>query len=90
MRIPKPWFREQNQTWYVWLDGKQHNLGKNKTKAHETYRELMKARRPSGNLTARQVIDAYRNWLKKNRAAETASSRDKLLKSFGESVPESL
>lgn len=90
MRIPKPWFQEQNQTWHVWLDGKQHNLGKNKTKAQETYRELMQARRPSGSMTARQAIDAYWNWLKKNRAAETAGSRDRLLKSIGESVPETL
>ena len=35
MRVPKPWFRKQSGTWYVQLDGKQHNLGADKAAAFE-------------------------------------------------------
>jgi hypothetical protein len=41
MRIPRPWFRKSNKTWYVQIRGRQVNLGKNKTEAHAKYRKLM-------------------------------------------------
>ena len=41
MRVPKPFFVKKRKTWYVQIDGKQHNLGKDKTEAMTQYRELM-------------------------------------------------
>jgi hypothetical protein len=32
MCVPKPWFREQTQSWYVEINGVQHPLGKHPTK----------------------------------------------------------
>jgi hypothetical protein len=40
-RIPKPWFREQTQSWYVKLNGVQHSLGKDKKAADKQYHRLM-------------------------------------------------
>ena len=40
-RIPKPWFREQTQSWYVKINGVQHSLGKDKKAADKQYHRLM-------------------------------------------------
>ena len=35
MRVPKPFFVRKRKTWYVQIDGKQHNLGKdNRCRSH--------------------------------------------------------
>jgi integrase len=90
MRMPQPWFRKQNQTWYVELNGKQHNLGKDREAAFDEYHRLMVNGVPDRNWTVRQVLDAYWNWAKSNLAATTVSRREGVLKSFGESVPANL
>src|SRR5688572_30686966 len=84
MRIPRPWFRESNKTWYVQLRGRQVNLGKNKTEAHAKYRKLMGQN--GADLPVNDVLLAYYRWLKANRAPETVKSRSKVLKSFAKFV----
>jgi hypothetical protein len=39
-RIPKPWSREQTQSWYVKLGGVQHPLGKDEKDADRLYHRL--------------------------------------------------
>lgn len=93
MRVPKPWFRSQSGTWYVQLNGKQYNLGSDKTAAFEAYHKLMLERGEgviNGTYTVRQVLAAYWDWLLKNRAPATCERRKPLLKSFGESLPATL
>lgn len=34
--MPKLWFRKQNKSWYVKIDGKQVNLSRDKQAAKET------------------------------------------------------
>jgi len=41
MRVPKPFFVKKRKTWYVQIDGRQHNLGKDKAEAINLYRELL-------------------------------------------------
>ena len=41
MRVPKPFYVKKRKTWYVQIDGKQHNLGKDKTEAMTQYREFI-------------------------------------------------
>jgi integrase len=90
-RIPKPWKREKTGTWHVQIDGKQVSLGKNKSEAWAKYNRLMaQVTGKASNLTARQIILAYWDWLKGNRKPTTASSREKILKSFGDSLPANL
>jgi hypothetical protein len=40
-RQSKPFFRQQTQSWYCSINGKQFPLGKNKTEAFEKFYELM-------------------------------------------------
>lgn len=82
--MPKMWFREQTQSYYVKIDGKQHNLGKDKQAAKEQCKRLLEG---FGDQTVRRILDLYWNWLKKNRRPSTCGPRKKLLASFGESVP---
>jgi integrase/recombinase XerD len=90
MRTPTPWLRKQNQTWYVQLEGRQINLGKNKKEAFAEYLKLMHLGVPKSDQTVRQVLDAYWNWAKSNLAEETCNSRKAALTTFGESVPKAL
>lgn len=41
MRVPKPFYVKKRKTWYVQIDGKQHNLGKDKAEAMNQYKELL-------------------------------------------------
>ncbi|HMO83434.1 MAG TPA: tyrosine-type recombinase/integrase, partial [Lacipirellulaceae bacterium] len=89
MRSPKPWYRKQNKTWYVEIGGKQVNLGRDKREAHEKFRRMNY--RPGQQVhTVRDIIDAYWNWLRRNRAQSTCDRRHPILQSFGLSVPASL
>ena len=85
MRIPQPWFRKQNQTWYVELNGKQINLCKDEEAAFAQYHRLMANGVPDRNWTVRQVLDAYWNWAKSNLAETTTNRRQSVIRSFGES-----
>lgn len=89
MRTPKPWKRSQNGSWYIELDGKQINLGKDKQVAMERYHQLMSARRLGkdvAHVTVRQVLDAYWGWYKKTHAESTVNHRTPVLQSFAKSV----
>lgn len=90
MRIPQPWFRQQNKTWYVQLNGRQINLGKDEAKAYQEYHRLMANGVPDRDWTVRQVLDAYWNWAKDNLAETTASRRESVIRAFGESLPANL
>ncbi len=89
MRIPKMWFRKQTGAWYVKIDGKQINLGKDKEKAHRRYRRLIDSGNPE-LYTVRQILDLHWKWLKKNRRRTTYQPREGMFRSFGESVPKNL
>jgi len=74
MRTPTPWYRKQNQTWYVQIEGRQIRLGKDKKEAFAEYLKLMHVGVPKGNQTVRQVLDAYWVWAQNNPAEETCSA----------------
>ena len=40
-KFPKPWFRPSRNVWYVTIDGVQHNLGSDESRAFEHYHRLM-------------------------------------------------
>jgi hypothetical protein len=89
MRTPTPWLRKSTNTWYVWMDGKQRPLGKDKAKAHAKFQKMCK----TGVLvehTVRQVIDAYWKGARIDWAESTRVNRKPILESFKASVPASL
>lgn len=82
MKFSKPWFRKQNQTWYVTLNGKQHNLGRDKDQAFDKYARLLHQRhQPESNV--RRLLNRYWDWVQKNRAATTCAKMRPRLESFG-------
>jgi integrase len=81
MRVPKPWLRASTGTWYVQIDGKQVNLGKDESKAHAKLRAMLDSG-AHGDYTVRQVVTAYWDWMKKNLAESTYERRKEPLESF--------
>lgn len=88
MRIAKPWFRAANQTWYVWHNGKQVNLGKDERKAKKAFQKLINRGRPGEGQTVRQVVAAYWTWATRNLAQSTCDRRKPLLDSFSAFIEE--
>jgi integrase len=88
-----PWFRKQNQTWYVQIGGRQINLGKDKNAAFREYHRLMGKVGdgvPLKDHSVREILDDYWTWLRANRSPETCKARRPILKSFGQSIPPKL
>jgi integrase len=73
MRQPKPFFRKFTGTWYVQIGKQQINLGKDKAAAFQKYHELMCSRGRAKTTfdSVPHLLDAYLEWLNKNRAEGT-------------------
>jgi integrase len=73
---PKPFFRTSRQLWYVQLDGRQINLGRDRDEAFRVYHDLMARpkpviqRRDAGELMT-VLCDAFLDWVHKHRSAAT-------------------
>lgn len=71
----KPWFREQNQTWYVHFNKKQVRLvsGKgNEQQAYDAWKELRDADTLlSPDVTIAAICESFLLWTEKNRAGRT-------------------
>ncbi len=90
MAAKGPWFRKQNRTWYVQVNGRQVNLGKDKAEAIRRWHKLKGERSegtPLGNHRIREILDDYWGWLQANRSKESCDNRKPVLKSFGEFLP---
>jgi hypothetical protein len=72
VREPKPFFRAQNQTWYVQLGKKQFPLGKDRDEAFRLYhRMLAGSRELTPAVPAARVIDEFLAWTSRNRESST-------------------
>lgn len=74
MRFPKPWYRQSRGVWYVTLGSKQHNLGPDRDRAFERYKELIAQERriePVETETVAAIIDRFLEWTKNHRAIRT-------------------
>lgn len=92
MRIPKPWFRPQRGVWYVTLDGRQYNLGPDRTVAFKRYRELLK-NPPTKKVdftSVACVLDRFLDWTKQHRAPSTYDWYLAHCQSFAKTLPENL
>lgn len=77
-KFAKPWFRPSRGVWYITLGGKQHTLGacaeeQAIERAVALKKQLKKDAtvRPIASDSLPAVIDAFLDWLKPKRAAET-------------------
>lgn len=87
--FPKPWFRKPRNTWYVEIDGRQHNLGPDKDEAFKRYHELMRREQPRevDCTLVVGVLDAFLNWAKNNKKDRTFEWYQRHLQVFARSVP---
>ncbi|MBX3678530.1 MAG: hypothetical protein KF853_16060 [Rhodocyclaceae bacterium] len=93
MRQPRPWLRKQTGTWYVCIDGEQHSLGKDKAEAHDEFHRLMTERTGvvrTTRLTVREIVTAYLDYVKANRAANTHKKYKHILTTFSASTAATL
>ena len=72
-RSAKPWYRKDRKAWFVTIGGVRHNLGSDKAEALRQFHALM--REPKHKAVQSQtfvaVADAFLEWVKKDRAADT-------------------
>ncbi len=78
--VPKPFYRKSRNTWYVELNGRQVNLGKDRDDAFQRYHEIMasppsdrEARsNPAGDgVRLTELFDRFLTWVQKHRSAAT-------------------
>jgi len=93
---PKPFYREPRRLWYVQLDGKQINLGRDEAEAYRRYHELMATRdtRPSvpepRSDLAVSVLDAFLEWVQINRAPTSYDWYLRHVQTFASTLPKAL
>jgi hypothetical protein len=66
----KPFFKKARQTWYVQLEGKQLNLGPDRTQAFARYHELMRTPQQKAAVSP-HCVASIADALKQHRAANT-------------------
>lgn len=90
-RFRKPFFRPSRGLWYVWLDGKQVNLGPDREAAFTRYHELMRDRPPP--LTDDHVlvvVNAFLEFVQQHRSADTYRWYKDRLQLFIDAIPPDL
>ena len=87
-RPRKPWVRKQTQSWYVEINGKQHNLGKEKKEATRKYHELMAVQPEPPSATQLVVIlDKFLGWVQVHRPSSYRWYKD-YIESFDAEYPD--
>ncbi len=88
--FPKPFFKKGRGVWYVEINRKQHNLGADKDEAFRLYHQLMGQPREQKispeSLAA--IIDAFLEWVERNRSPETYEWYRYRLQRFIDRYPE--
>jgi integrase len=88
-RPPKPWYRKERKSWFVMLNGVQHNLGPDKKEAQRRFHEMM--RQPQAKRVSPQslaaIIDEFLDWMLHNRASSNYEAHRHRLQKFIEAWP---
>jgi site-specific recombinase XerD len=72
-RSAKPWYRKDRKSWFVTIAGVRHNLGPDKAEAFKQFHTMMRepTRKQVKGRSFVAVADAFLEWLKRHRAADT-------------------
>lgn len=88
-RQPKPWYWKARKAWFVTIDGRRHNLGREKKAAHTRFHELMrepvKRTVPSESVVA--IADRFLEWVHKHRSPHTYEWYRHRLERFARKYP---
>lgn len=74
-RQPMPWYRADRKVWCITIDGKRHNLGRERKAAFVRFREMLrnptKRREPIAATSFVGIVDEFLDWVSRNRAPDT-------------------
>jgi len=92
-RSPKPWWREDRQSYFVTIKGTRHNLGPDKEEAERQFHALLAARDQAAlpvadTMGVAELFDRYLDWCQRHRAERTYLWYKGILESFSESLPD--
>ena len=88
---PKPFFRKSRSTWFVELNGRQINLGRDREEAFKRYHQLLASPKDAPKLDSSLVVvicDNFLDWVKKNRADATYRIYLERLERFAAQYPD--
>lgn len=88
--FPKPFFKKARGVWYVEIKRKQINLGANRDEAFRRYHQMMARpqEEPISSDSLAAVVDAFLEWVSRNRAADTYEWYRYRLERFVQRYPE--
>ena len=95
--VPKPFYRKSRDTWYVEVDGRQINLGKDREAAFQRYHAIMAAPpevRPTHaigtgeGLKLTELFDRFLDWVKQHRSPDTYVWYQYRLQRFADRFPD--
>jgi integrase len=95
--VPKPFYRKSRDTWYVEVDGRQINLGKDREAAFQRYHAIMAAPpevRPTrvmgtgDGLKVTELFDRFLDWVKQHRSPDTYVWYQYRLQRFADRFPD--
>jgi integrase len=95
--VPKPFYRKSRDTWYVEIDGRQVNLGKDREVAFQRYHSIMAApgdtrsTRVTGSgegIKLTELFDRYLDWVKQHRSPDTYIWYQYRLQRFADRFPD--
>lgn len=88
--FPKPFYKKARRSWYVEIGRRQHKLGPDKDEAFRRYHQLMsqphEQKVSSQSLAA--IVDAFLEWVDRNRSPETYEWYRYRLQRFIERYPD--
>src|SRR5262249_28154110 len=90
-RIPRPWFWEARNGWYVTIRGVRHVLGEDKDAAKVRFHELMAAPEPVVSIRSDSIvvlIDIFLDWVNLHRAEDTYVWYQYRLQLFAQRYPD--
>ncbi len=89
-RRPKPWFWKARDGWYVTVGGTRHPLGQDKDEAYDRFYSIMRQpqQRKVSRDTLAAIIDAFLEWVLKNRSPDTYEWYRYRLQRFIEQYPD--
>ena len=95
--VPKPFYRKSRDTWYVEVDGRQINLGRDRETAFQRYHAIMASPpevRPTHamgtgeGLKLTELFDRFLDWVKQHRSPDTYVWYQYRLQRFADRFPD--